>query len=572
MASKRVTFSSLLVFMSYFAPNQEQAHSMASSATQRTDKSRSGPSGSAVVEHEGIELESPHPRTKTKKVSNYYLDPEKLNNAAAQEAERKRMEIVTGIQHCWTVFMLLTFLSISAFVLEQELTTSDVYCIHRDSPDVPCDFTIVANTSYDIYGALVFFQIVFSVCTVLSSLAIARAYYLQHVMECHIGNSTPSISSFFGDLTAINPQFLRCVVEALLVLVHIPPGVFQTFSMIDMFDTTITYSVRVINIVVFFRFAFLAYAINSRSPFQRSTGHIATVLYGRPSPLTPLKKIISDDPVTVLFAAFIATLSIFAYFVTIFERPGVNRSSYPGSILEYKHIYNQAWWYVWTTMTTIGYGDWFPLTPLGRVSAVLSSLCGLVLTAILISAIMNVFAPDSAEQTLLRGLNKMNRRKERKEHAAKFLLSFYKFQKGKISRAAYNVFYSKWHQFRKNNEDLNDVFDADDTTGLWRDIAADVKNLVAMQHAHANSSPSAATQDGRSSQIDDELSPLIASLKGLRQPPGTTAVCNVLASSLASYGFTSLTELLVMDKKQAAEILEKLNWSPLQIQKVLHSE
>jgi len=192
----------------------------------------------------------------------------------------------------------------------------------------------------------------------------------------------------------------------------------------------------------FFRFAFLAYFINSRSPFQRSTGHIATVLYGRPNPLTPLKKIIADDPVTVLFAAFIATLSVFAYFVTVFERPGVNRTSYPSTILEYKHIYNQAWWYVWTTMTTIGYGDWYPLTPLGRVSAVLSSLCGLVLTAILISAIMNVFAPDSAEQNLLRGLSKMSRRKERKNLAAAFVFAFYRFKRGKISHAAYVGHYS----------------------------------------------------------------------------------------------------------------------------------
>ncbi len=309
------------------------------------DKSHSGPSGSAVVELHGIELESPHP--KPKKPSAYYIDPSELKNEKAQEAERQRMEIVTSIQNCWTAFMSLTLLAIVAFVLEQELTTSHVFCKNRLEKE-PCDFTIVANSSYDIFGALVFFQIVFTLCTVLSSLAIVRVYYLQHLSDTTtstIGTMTPASSSFFGDLGAINPLFLRCLIEAGMVLLHIPPGVFQTFTMIDMFDTTITYSVRVINIIVFFRFAFLAYFINSRSPFQRSTGHIATVLYGRPNPLTPLKKIIADDPVTVLFAAFIATLSIFAYFVTVFERPGVNRTSYPSTILEYKHIYNQAWWY-----------------------------------------------------------------------------------------------------------------------------------------------------------------------------------------------------------------------------------
>lgn len=530
-----------------------------------TDKPHSGPSGGDVVAlhgielespPHGIELESPHRCAATKKRSRYFINLPDLKNEAAEGAERRRMEIVTSIQQCWTAFMVLTFMSITAFVLEQELTASHVFCPHL--PDAPCDFAIVANSSYDIYGALVFFQIVFTLCTLTSSLAMIRAYYLHHLVDISNGKK-PAGSSFFGDLHAINSQFLRCVVESSLVLIHIPPGVFQTFSMTDMFDTTVTYSVRVCNIVVFFRLALTAYFINSRSPFKHSTGHIATVLYGRPSPLTPLKKIISDNPVTVLFAAFIATLSIFAYFVTVFERPGVNRSSYPSTILGYKHIYNQAWWYIWTTMTTIGYGDWYPLTPLGRVSAVLASLCGLVLTAILISAIMNVFQPDSSEAKLMRGLDKMERRKERKERAANMLVAFYRWKKGRMSWAEYSGFYSKWHQFRVLNQDLKDVFDGDDTTGMLRDISADVKSLLSMQNAATQNKPPARSA-AQSNQFDDELSPLLALLQNLR----------VLAASLAGCGVTSLEELLAMEEKQAIEILEKLKWSPVQIQKVLH--
>jgi hypothetical protein len=282
--------------------------------------------------------------------------------------------------------------------------------------------------------------------------------------------------------------------------------------------------------------------------------------------LTPLKKIISDNPVTVLFSAFIATLSIFAYFVTIFERPGVNRSSYPDTILEYKHIYNQAWWYIWTTMTTIGYGDWFPLTPLGRTSAVLASLCGLVLTAILISAIMNIFQPDSSEAKLIRGLDKMERRKERNELASKMLAAFFCWKKGRMSFARYSGMVANWRQFRRSNQDLKDVFDADDISGMLRDISADVKNLLSSQQ---DTTPNKVVLSTNSAQVDDEMMPLLEALKSLRQPPGTTAVCQQLARSLANYGVTNLEELHAMDERQATEVLEKLNWSPLQIQKVL---
>ena len=153
----------------------------------------------------------------------------------------------------------------------------------------------------------------------------------------------------------------------------------------------------------------------------------------------------------------------------------------------------------------------------------------------------------------------MERRKERKERAANVLVAFYRWKKGRISWADYSGFYSKWHQCRVLNQDLKYVFDGDDTTGMLRDISADVKSLLSMQNAATQNKPPARSA-AQSNQFDDELSPLLASLQNLR----------ALASSLAGYGVTSLEELLAMEEKQAIEILEKLKWSPVQIQKVLH--
>lgn len=68
--------------------------------------------------------------------------------------------------------------------------------------------------------------------------------------------------------------------------------------------------------------------------------------------------------------------------------------------------------------------------------------------------------------------------------------------------------------------------------------------------------------------FDDELLPLLNSLKTLPEAPGTTAVCKTLASSLGNYGIISLQEL--RDMSDAEEILKGLQWTPLQIQKVLH--
>ena len=69
-------------------------------------------------------------------------------------------------------------------------------------------------------------------------------------------------------------------------------------------------------------------------------------------------------------------------------------------------------------------------------------------------------------------------------------------------------------------------------------------------------------------QFDPELIPLLNALKGLKEPPGTTTVCKMLASSLGNYGVGSLEELRLMD--DATSILLELKWTALQIKKVLH--
>jgi hypothetical protein len=70
--------------------------------------------------------------------------------------------------------------------------------------------------------------------------------------------------------------------------------------------------------------------------------------------------------------------------------------------------------------------------------------------------------------------------------------------------------------------------------------------------------------------FDEELLPLLESLKNLPEAPGTTAVCKTLASSLGNYGITSIQELRNMEKPEAEKILTGLMWTPLQIQKVLN--
>jgi len=85
---------------------------------------------------------------------------------------------------------------------------------------------------------------------------------------------------------------------------------------------------------------------------------------------------------------------IAAALVLSFERdmPGSNINSYPDAL----------WWAV-TTITTVGYGDRFPMSPAGRGVAVVLMVSGIALFGIITASIAAYFVEHNAEQDDLAG-------------------------------------------------------------------------------------------------------------------------------------------------------------------------
>ena len=64
---------------------------------------------------------------------------------------------------------------------------------------------------------------------------------------------------------------------------------------------------------------------------------------------------------------------------------------------EYPVDFARALWMVVVTMTTVGYGDVVPSSPLARVLTLAAALAGLVLTAIMISIVHKELALSAAQ-------------------------------------------------------------------------------------------------------------------------------------------------------------------------------
>ena len=116
----------------------------------------------------------------------------------------------------------------------------------------------------------------------------------------------------------------------------------------------------------------------------------------------------------------------------------------------------------------------------------------------------------------------------------------------------------------------NSVIQFEQRTNAISDMVKSLTSFMT-QPASASIAPSSdhSVASMSSPGFDMELKPLLDSLLALPKPPGTTATCEVLATGLGKYGIISLSELQEMNRADAELILKGLNWSPMQIAKVL---
>lgn len=80
----------------------------------------------------------------------------------------------------------------------------------------------------------------------------------------------------------------------------------------------------------------------------------------------------------IYFIAMFSVVVIFSTLIYYAER------NFPGTL--FTSIPKAMWWAI-VTITTVGYGDMFPMTPLGRIIAAVTMLCGLALFGLLMNVI-----------------------------------------------------------------------------------------------------------------------------------------------------------------------------------------
>lgn len=93
--------------------------------------------------------------------------------------------------------------------------------------------------------------------------------------------------------------------------------------------------------------------------------------------------------------------------------------------MDFESLENSIW-AVWITMTTVGYGDFFPKTLYGRILIIIVAIWGIFIVSMMVVTLSNFLSLDNSEKRALVVLNRLKLRKEIEEKAAFLLTSFAK--------------------------------------------------------------------------------------------------------------------------------------------------
>ena len=91
-----------------------------------------------------------------------------------------------------------------------------------------------------------------------------------------------------------------------------------------------------------------------------------------------IKCLMKKSPYTLVFGSMTISIFWFGYLIRVCEGP-LNRIG-----MQNFHAYSNSMWNIIITMTTVGYGDYFPITDLGRFIIFIVSIWGVTIVSIMV--------------------------------------------------------------------------------------------------------------------------------------------------------------------------------------------
>ena len=135
------------------------------------------------------------------------------------------------------------------------------------------------------------------------------------------------------------------------------------------------------------RFLPLAAAVLTQSKYLKPRSfRVAKMNSTTPDMLFALQSYFKDRPFSFIGIVFIASVALFSFSLRVAECRYLSGNSFTD--------YSNVVWMIGMTMTTVGFGDMSPVTPLGRIVAVICAIWGVLILAVMVGVMTHILSLD----------------------------------------------------------------------------------------------------------------------------------------------------------------------------------
>jgi hypothetical protein len=145
------------------------------------------------------------------------------------------------------------------------------------------------------------------------------------------------------------------------------------------------------------------------TPYMNGRANRLCKMYGCRADFSySLKCMFKDHPLKLICIFYFLSVGVFGYLIYLAER---QERAFPNSHLESATVnYKNALWLILMTTTTVGYGDYYPQTLIGRVIILFVAIWGTLIVSIMVVVVSNTLSMEKTELRTSKILNKLELR------------------------------------------------------------------------------------------------------------------------------------------------------------------
>lgn len=261
------------------------------------------------------------------------------------------------------------------------------------------------------------------ICTA-SSLILILAIYWRTKQEL-LWEQAKGIYSVFDDMSTTG-KMTTFLFEAFINIIHPPIGLLSIgFIAKDVVvENDIEYSYNtILTAFTVIRAYHLIRLMSIYSKFRSSRSQRLCQMNGSyAGTYYAIKCMMHEQPIIIMVLMLLTGIFIFGFLLRLFERPasflhGMDFSDY-----------GNAMWCIITTMTTVGYGDYFPVTLPGRVIGCLACVWGVMVVSVMCVSLYNLMSLDEGQAESLLTLQRLWFKDSLRDSAALVITSVYRYR------------------------------------------------------------------------------------------------------------------------------------------------